>query len=429
MGVFDKGMANDVVCQAVDSMLAGRDPPWALPAVIIVFIYLVIGLLVLCDRYFVPTLQRIRIVGDIPEHVVGAILMGAGSSLTELFTSMADAFGTRNSIGFGTIAGASIFNLLGNAGVAAVLAGQELPITPGPFIRDCLFYALAACGMFYMLMDGQITADECYALLAAYAVYVIVVCSHNMIASCCGFSEEKISEIPMAVNAGAPLLEEGIVEPGEAEKTDSVLVPEEEKEVPLFDFMEYPAFQCLAAPFSCLFGITVPAPTASSGGFMLTFGFAASALWIAVISFGLAYSGSAIGCVAGINSALIGITLVATATTLSGVFASSIVAKRGHGDMAMSNALGSNIFCIFVGLGFPWFWSVVVVDKKPFVVDSDTRDVIVSAGAWLGGTLLVVMLMVACKGFKLTPAIGGTMLLMYLAFVVYMVSLEIMDPS
>ena len=82
-------MANDVVCQAVDSMLAGRDPPWlvpprrtryhsllgrALPAVIIVFIYLVIGLLVLCDRYFVPTLQRIRIVGDIPDHVVGPTL-------------------------------------------------------------------------------------------------------------------------------------------------------------------------------------------------------------------------------------------------------------------------------------------------------------------------------------------------------------------
>ena len=72
--------------------------------------------------------------------------MGAGSSLTELFTSMADAFGTRNSIGadhefrgrlpminctgFGTIAGASIFNLLGNAGVAAVLARQTLPISP-----------------------------------------------------------------------------------------------------------------------------------------------------------------------------------------------------------------------------------------------------------------------------------------------------------
>jgi len=46
-------------------------------------------------------------------------------------------------IGFGTIAGASIFNLLGNAGVAAVLAGQELPITPG--VRAALWLAQNAC--------------------------------------------------------------------------------------------------------------------------------------------------------------------------------------------------------------------------------------------------------------------------------------------
>jgi len=416
-------MGEDAICAAVDTMLAGRDPPWALPVVIIIFVYLVIGLLVLCDRYFVPTLQRIRVVGDIPDHVVGAILMGAGSSLTELFTSMADAFGTRNSIGFGTIAGASIFNLLGNAGVAAVLAGQDLPITPGPFIRDCIFYAGAATAMFYMLIDGQIAADECYMLLAAYAVYVIVVCSHRMIAGCFESPEDKSAHPQVSMDA--PLLDEEVV----VEAKEDILEQAAPEEVPLFDFMKFDTFQCLASPFSCLFGLTVPTPTAESGGLILTIGFIMSALWIAVISFGLAYSGSAIGCVAGINSALIGITLVATATTLSGVFASSIVAKRGHGDMAMSNALGSNIFCIFVGLGFPWFWSVVVIDKKPFQVDSDTRDVIVSAGAWLGGTLLIVMLMVAGNGFTLTPRIGGFMLFMYFAFVCFMVAQEVIDPS
>ena len=90
----------------------------------------------------------------------------------------------------------------------------------------------------------------------------------------------------------------------------------------------------------------------------------------------------------------------------------------------MSNALGSNIFCIFFGLGFPWFWSVVVVDKKPFQVGEDTRDVIVSAAAWLGGTLLAVMVMLACNQFNLTPKVGGAMLLMYLAFVLYMIVME-----
>ena len=30
------------------------------------------------------------------------------------------------------------------------------------------------------------------------------------------------------------------------------------------------------------------------------------------------------------------------------------VAKNGQGDMAVSNALGSNVFNIFLGLGLPW---------------------------------------------------------------------------
>ena len=54
----------------------------ALPGCIIVFTFLVIGLLVLCDSFFVPCLQRIRVVGNIPEHVVGESTL-ARSWMTE----------------------------------------------------------------------------------------------------------------------------------------------------------------------------------------------------------------------------------------------------------------------------------------------------------------------------------------------------------
>jgi Ca2+/Na+ antiporter len=32
-----------------------------------------------------------------------------------------------------------------------------------------------------------------------------------------------------------------------------------------------------------------------------------------------------------------------------------VVARKGLGDMAISNALGSNVFSVLVGLGLPWF--------------------------------------------------------------------------
>ena len=34
--------------------------------------------------------------------------------------------------------------------------------------------------------------------------------------------------------------------------------------------------------------------------------------------------------------------------------ASLVVAKEGRGDMAIANAVGSNIFDIWLGLGAPW---------------------------------------------------------------------------
>jgi hypothetical protein len=38
------------------------------------------------------------------------------------------------------------------------------------------------------------------------------------------------------------------------------------------------------------------------------------------------------------------------------------VAKKGLADMAVSNAFGSNIFDILLGLGFPWMMQVTAAD-------------------------------------------------------------------
>ena len=51
------------------------------------------------SRVSVAHLQSVRVRCGIPLDIAGATLMGAGSSITELFTSMTDAFDTRNSIG------------------------------------------------------------------------------------------------------------------------------------------------------------------------------------------------------------------------------------------------------------------------------------------------------------------------------------------
>ncbi len=53
----------------------------------------------------------------------------------------------------------------------------------------------------------------------------------------------------------------------------------------------------------------------------------------------------------GISEWFIGITIVAIGTSLPEIVSSMIAAKRGHGEMAIGNIFGSNIFNILMVLG------------------------------------------------------------------------------
>ena len=44
------------------------------------------------------------------------------------------------------------------------------------------------------------------------------------------------------------------------------------------------------------------------------------------------------------------------------------VVKEGHGDMAISNAIGSNVFDILMCLGLPWFIKTVIISPGSVVL-------------------------------------------------------------
>ena len=57
----------------------------------------------------------------------------------------------------------------------------------------------------------------------------------------------------------------------------------------------------------------------------------------------------------GISPTLMGMTFGAIGTTTPDAYMSFLVARSGHGEMAVSNALGSNVFDLLFALGVPWF--------------------------------------------------------------------------
>ena len=77
------------------------------------------GLAVICDEYFVPSLEVLAEKLDVSDDVAGATLMAAGGSAPELFTSIIGVFIARSDVGFSTIVGSAVFNVLFVIGMCA----------------------------------------------------------------------------------------------------------------------------------------------------------------------------------------------------------------------------------------------------------------------------------------------------------------------
>ena len=88
--------------------------------------------------------------------------------------------------------------------------------------------------------------------------------------------------------------------------------------------------------------------------------------------------------------------------------------------MAVSNALGSNSFNIYIGLGLPWLiYTAVIGPYHSLPADDIVGPVLVLVVALLGFLVLL-----ACTGFRLHRAHGTVFLALYLAFLVWAVAKE-----
>ena len=121
------------------------------------------------------------------------------------------------------------------------------------------------------------------------------------------------------------------------------------------------------------------------------------------------------GCVAGIPPAVMGLTFLAAGTSVPDLLTSVIVAKQGHGDMAVSSSIGSNIFDVLVGLPLPWFIFSMYKEDGAFVgVEAPT--LFISLGLLLFMVALVITIIMA-SGWKMTNSLGYSMFGLYGVFV------------
>lgn len=113
----------------------------------------------------------------------------------------------------------------------------------------------------------------------------------------------------------------------------------------------------------------------------------------------------------GLKESIFALIVIAAGTSIPDLFTSVSAAKKGYGSMAMSNALGSNIFDILIGLGVPL--SLLSSTKV-------SGDIITSA-AILFISIAVVGALIK-NGRNVNKKDAVILLLLYFAYISYLVS-------
>ena len=134
--------------------------------------YMFLGLAIVCDEFFVPALHVISKSLKISDDVAGATFMAAGGSAPEFFTSLFGAFFSESNVGFGTIVGSAVFNVLFVIGMCAIFSKILLNLTWWPLLRDSVFYIIALALLIVFFRDQYIDWWESLSLFLVYGLYV-----------------------------------------------------------------------------------------------------------------------------------------------------------------------------------------------------------------------------------------------------------------
>ena len=411
-------------------------------------IYMFLGLMIVCDNFFGPALDVMVDKWSIDDDVAGATFMAAGGSAPELATSFMGRFVSKSDVGFGTIVGSAVFNVLFVIGLCAlVVPGGEVPLTWWPLFRDCSYYIVGLAVLAVLVKGGDsMNWYEAIILFLLYIGYVTIMFFNEKLEMFFTklFKMEKNAKVrddPKAVEVEGEKLEKGEGGPDGAEAEggdgggdddedewdDPWEMPDEKPACVLWvvclplNAMLYGTLPDVARPVDDKPGRTVPWMPAGEDYFIVTF--FACLLWLIVFSYCMVVWVTIIGAVFGISDYIMGLTILASGTSIPDALSSMYMAKEGRGDMAISSSIGSNVFDILVGLPVPTIIKYIVVAAQGNNLDKLARWNFDTAGIVFDTVLLLMMVALIVTSIMLTNwvlniKLGTMMFLLYFIFLV-----------
>jgi len=179
----------------------------------------------------------------------------------------------------------------------------------------------------------------------------------------------------------------------------------------------------LGMPFVVMFQFTIIDCSKTKGEKYYIQSFVMSIAWIGGLCLGMVQAVTWFGCILGIDPVVMGITFLAVGTSIPDALGSMAVARAGEADMAIANAVGSNVFDILLGLGFPWMLRGLI---NEFGNDDPCDDYypVRKCGieinvAILFATVGMFFLVLIIYRWKMSNKLGITFLVIYVLYIIW----------
>ncbi|CAM9994893.1 unnamed protein product, partial [Heterosigma akashiwo] len=527
-----------------------------------------VALSIVVDEYFCAALTSMVETWKIKEDVAGATFMAAGGSAPELFTSIMGVFFSKSDVGFGTIIGSAVFNVLFVIGLCAVFAREVLQLTWWPLFRDCSYYICGLCVLAACVWDEEVHWYEALILFCMYILYCTIMyfneeleakvkrllgqetaqekmrregtenqemvpveigqkekqktskkvdqvhpytptedvvpdnldsapatarrgsrlekrrSTATMVLECRtetarllrrgsfekgqGRIEERLSQSNLNIGTARKMSSQPLPSPfpGVAEEADAaaggapvdIEAAADNRDQRVTSIQEEVAeggakpeegsaegavaggrgraggepvrgprggkekLMGRPRPLLAMFYFTIPncGEERWAKYFLATFGL--SLVWIAIVSYLMVWWVAIVAEVVGVNDIVLGLTVLAAGTSIPDALSSVIMARLGHGDMAVSSSIGSNVFDILVGLPVPWFVYTAMVHPGATIAVSSPYLVVHTI--ILLGMVFAVIVSIMARRWRLDMMLGGVMGGLYFVFLVLALFLE-----
>ncbi|MFO7690697.1 MAG: calcium/sodium antiporter [Cryobacterium sp.] len=314
-------------------------------------------LLVLGGEFLVRGASALARRMGISSLVIGLTVVSAATSAPELAVTIGAVMRDEPGLAVGNVVGSNIVNVLLILGLAALIV--PLAVKQRLVRFDVPLMVVLSAGMLLLSLDGRISAVDgliLFCVMLAHIVMTVVI----------------------------------------SRRGATVLVDAQEPGV--------------ASPGTVSDGKTEAAPADSFG----------KSLLLVLLGVALLVSGATLlveGAVniadsLGVSSLVVGLTVVAVGTSLPELATSIIAVRRGEGDLAVGNVVGSNIFNIGLVLGLPAMISLEGIPVDAAAVAFDMPVMLAAS---------VALLPIAFTGFAIARWEGGLFVGLYLAYTGYVV--------